>query len=268
MQISGHTKLMCLIGSPVCHSFSPFIHNFFATQFSDDVVYTTFDVTPENLDVAIKGAKGLGLVGLNVTSPHKADVMKYTAEMDVTAQMASAVNLLKLTTDGFVGYNTDIYGIQMAFRHRGIDVSDKKVAIFGASGTGRAAAIAMAQEGCKEMVFTNRTRSKVDFAADMLRSHYKIEVSVCDMVDFDKIDADVLIMTVLPGIVPQNLQRFPVIFDANYSPSGCCAKAFGGLEMLVYQAAQTYEILRGITVPQGMIDEVLDILLSGGSHAK
>jgi len=268
MQISGKTKMMCIIGSPVSHSLSPFIHNYFAKQFSDDVAYLIFDVAPENLGAAIKGIEALGMVGLNVTSPHKANVMKYAASMDVTAQEASAVNLLKLTVDGFVGYNTDIYGIQMAFRHRDIDVAGKKVAIFGASGTGRAAAIAMAQAGCKKIVFTNRTRNKADFAADALKSHYEVDTSVCDMGDFDEIDADILIMAVLPGIAPQNLQRFPVIFDANYAPSSCCAEAFGGLEMLVYQAAQTYEILRGIIVPQDVIDEVLNLLLNGGGHAK
>ncbi|MCL2376313.1 MAG: shikimate dehydrogenase [Defluviitaleaceae bacterium] len=267
MQISGNTKMMGIIGSPVSHSLSPFIHGFFAKQFSDDVIYTTFDVAPENLSAAVRGAQALGIIGFNVTSPHKSNVLKYITALDISAQHISAANLLKLTDAGFIGYNTDIYGVQMAFRHRDIDVAGKKVAIFGASGTGRAAGSAMAQEGCKKITFINRTRSKAELAASMLKNHYEIDISVCDIESFDKVDDDILIMAVLPGIVPRNLQRFPVIFDANYSPSGCCPEAFGGLEMLVYQAAQTYEILRGIPVPKEMVDEALNILLNGGGHA-
>ena len=254
MEINGNTKIMGIIGNPVTHSLSPFIHNFFAQQLGNDIVYTAFDVTAHNFVAAVAGAKALGIIGLNVTAPHKSEAARLAVSLDASAKQADAVNLLKLSDKGYVGYNTDIHGVEKAFEHRGIDVSGKTVALVGAGGAARAAAVAMAQMGAKKIFIINRTRGKAEVLANILAMYYNIDIEICKLCNCV---ADVLILATTPDFIPQRLDHFDIIFDVNYHPPSRIPRAFGGTEMLVYQAAQTYEIIMGITVPLKIINEIL-----------
>ena len=254
MKISGKTKVMGIIGSPVAHSLSPFIYNFIADRLGDNIVYTAFDVAAHDFATAIKGAESLGIVSLNVTAPHKLEAARLAVSVDTLAKQAGAVNLLQLTAEGYVGYNTDIYGVRKAFGHHGLDVSGKAVGLVGAGGAGRAAAIAVAQMGVKKVFLTNRTRPKAELLANMLEMYYNVDTEICELQDCA---ADVLILAATPDFVPPELDRFDIIFDVNYYPPNRIPYAFGGLEMLVYQAIRTYEIILGVTVPVKIIDDVL-----------
>ena len=240
---------MGLIGNPVDHSLSPFIHNFFAKQLNDDVVYAAFNVAPDSLIHAICGAAALGFTGLNVTSPHKVAAAKHVVSLETLAAQVGAVNLLKLADGGYVGYNTDVYGVQRAFGHHKIDVTGKTIAIVGAGGGAAAAAVAMAQMGCKKINFINRTAANAKKLASRLREHYAINTEI------GVADADVLILA-----TPSDaciMGNYDVIFDMNYASS---AHAFNGLEMLVYQAALSYAIIRNAKVPQNIINDALQAL--------
>ena len=254
MEINGSTKLMGVIGNPVFHSFSPFIHNAIAQKLGDNIVYTAFNVDATDFTTAVKGAEALGIIGLNVTAPHKSEAARLAVSVDALAMQADAVNLLKLTEDGYIGYNTDIYGVRKAFEHMSIDVTGKTAALVGAGGAGRASALAMAQMGAKKIHIINRTRSKAEVLANILEMHYNINIDICEL---RNCDADILILATTPEFVPQELGRFNTIFDVNYYPANRVPCAFGGLEMLVYQAVQTYEIVLGVTVPVTIIDEIL-----------
>jgi len=254
MEISGRTKVMGIVGSPIAHSLSPFIYNYIAQQLGDDIAYAAFDVPSTDFAAAIEGARSLGIISLNVTAPHKAEAARLAVSLDNLAKHADAVNLLKLTPSGYVGYNTDIYGIQRTFEHHGIDVSGKTIALVGAGGAGRAAAIAMAQMGAKKIFIINRTHAKAETLANILAMHYNMDTEICQL---HQCMADVLILATSPDYVPDGLDRFDAIFDVNYHPPNRVPRAFGGLEMLVFQAVQTCEIILGVVVPVKIIDKIL-----------
>ena len=256
MGINGDTKVMGIMGSPVAHSLSPFIHNFIAKQMCNNIVYTAFDVAQNNFATAVKGAEALGIIGFNVTSPHKSEAVKLAVSIDNLAKQADAVNLLKLTKEGYVGYNTDVYGVQKAFEHQGqgIDIQGKTITLIGAGGAGRAAAIAMAQMGAKKVLISNRTRSKAEVLANILKMHYNIDTEVCKNHEQSQ---EILILATTPDYIPAGIEGFGIIFDVNYHPQNRIPRAFGGIEMLVYQAALTYEIILGVTVPVTIINQIL-----------
>ena len=103
--INGTTKVCGLIGNPVGHSISPLIHNKLARLCNIDMVYTTFKVEKGCVETAVKGAFALDIKGLNVTVPHKNEVMKYLSAIDEGGQAIGAVNTLVRTENGYKGYS-------------------------------------------------------------------------------------------------------------------------------------------------------------------
>ena len=110
MKISGKTKVACLIGHPVEHSFSPYIHNFLAEEYNVDLRYTCFDVNPTDVKEALQGIKALGIIGSNVTIPHKIEVIPYLDEVERNAAIIGSVNTIKNHEGRLIGYNTDGVG--------------------------------------------------------------------------------------------------------------------------------------------------------------
>ena len=94
MEIKGSTNIVGLIGHPVEHSFSPPMHNAAFEKLNMDYAYVAFNVKPNDLESAINGAEALNIKGLNVTIPHKIEVMKYLDEIDEVAQLIGAVNTI------------------------------------------------------------------------------------------------------------------------------------------------------------------------------
>ncbi|MCL2397775.1 MAG: shikimate dehydrogenase [Defluviitaleaceae bacterium] len=256
MEISGKTRVLGLLGHPVAHSLSPFIHNMLAQRLNDDVVYAAFDVAPQHLEKAIQGAHALGVAGFNVTHPHKTAAAALAIRLHESARRANAVNTLKYTPDGYLGYNTDIIGIQRAFAHQNIVVAGQTIVLVGAGGAGRAATIAVAEMGCKKLVIANRTRDNAQKLADMLKRDYGTEAEICDISMVKHKECDVFIRSVPQNIAHQPRQ-YDIIFDMNYFPQ----KTKSGLLMLIYQAVAAYEIFHDTTVPQDIVDELIASLI-------
>ena len=146
MNISGRTKICALIGDPVEHSLSPSTQNAAFQHLDLDYVYIAFTVRKENLENAILGARGLNLCGLNVTMPHKINVIPYLDQLDETARNIGSVNTV-LNKDGrLIGYTTDGIGALNALKYSGVNPSDKKIAILGAGGASRAISFTLAKE--------------------------------------------------------------------------------------------------------------------------
>ena len=104
---NGETLVYGVIGDPIHHTFSPQIQNTFAKACEKNIMYVPFHVKAEGLKDAIKGAYELNIKGLNVTVPHKKEVMECLCAIDERAKQIGAVNTLKYTPEGYVGYNTD-----------------------------------------------------------------------------------------------------------------------------------------------------------------
>ena len=276
MEIKGSTNVVGLIGHPVEHSFSPPMHNAAFKALKMDYVYTAFDVDPNDLENAIKGAQALSIKGFNVTIPHKIEVMKYLSEIDEVASLIGAVNTIDF--ENLKGYNTDGIGAIKAIEEI-TKVKDKDVVIAGAGGASRAISFYLAKYGVDNLTILNRNVEKADsLASDVLNSNLIGNVksdSISKINDYLS-DTDVLINTTPVGMHP-NVEVSPiassdmmhedlVVFDAVYNPNETVlikeaikadAKPVYGIKMLLYQGAESFEIWTGRKAPIDVMQEAL-----------
>ena len=104
-EINGHTKQLGIIGYPVEHTFSPNMHNFISETVHNNYVYGAWCVKPEDLKDAIGGMRALGISGINVTAPHKVEVMKY---IDVVTDRCKKLGSVNTVVTGTVNYTAII----------------------------------------------------------------------------------------------------------------------------------------------------------------
>ena len=136
-----------LIGHPLGHSLSPFIHARLFSLSGQDVSYTLEDLPPEELETALPALFGR-VKGLNVTIPHKQAVIPYLSALKGRAELYRSVNTIALTAEGPVGYNTDAGGFLAALRDAGIPLGGR-VALLGCGGVGRTFACEAALAGAR-----------------------------------------------------------------------------------------------------------------------
>ena len=133
-------KHYVVIGHPIGHTLSPFIHTRLLALSGIDGEYGVYDIAPEELDGKFKDTLSK-LDGFNVTIPHKQDVMHLLDEKDNTADIFGSVNTvnIKHNKDGSIyskGYTTDGIGFEMDLKNGGIDFGEN-VLIIGCGGVGR-----------------------------------------------------------------------------------------------------------------------------------
>ncbi len=157
--ITGKTSVFGIIGDPVEHSLSPGMHNAAFNKLGLDHIYVPFHVKADKLEDAINGARSLGIMGLNVTIPHKAEVIKFLDYLDIAAELIGAVNTIEFGKNGAIGHNTDGVGAVRAISEV-IPVKNKKIMILGAGGAARAISFQMLLSGAKNLVISNRTIEK------------------------------------------------------------------------------------------------------------
>ena len=114
--ITGHTGLTALLGSPVAHSISPLMHNESFRLLGLDYVYLCFDVNEETLPAAVAGLKTCGIRGFNLTMPNKNKIVELLDELSPEAQLIGAVNTVLNDNGKLIGYNTDGYGFMQSVR--------------------------------------------------------------------------------------------------------------------------------------------------------
>ncbi len=281
----GNTKTCGLFGYPVKHTMSPFIHNMLAELSGINMVYVPFEVEPKNLGDAVKGIDAVGIQGVNVTIPHKSEVIKYLAEVDELAGKIGAVNTLVKTKDGngFKGYNTDMTGILRSLKKSGVTFKDASVIILGAGGVSRPVAYLCADGGAKEVFILNRTYQRaVDVAEEVNSSFGRELVKPMDIADYKNIPSDrkyLVFQCTSVGLYPaseeavimdENFYKLiDTAFDAVYRPvktkflrlaqeNG--AKALSGLEMLLFQAVDAFELWNNVKISDEQSDIVYKAL--------
>lgn len=156
-------KWFAVIGDPIEHSKSPFMHNTWFQEMGIDAAYIPIHVKRENLREAVAALKLLGTSGWNVTIPHKEEIIQYLDELDPMAEKMGAVNTVVRQEDGTLkGYNTDGAGFVHALEEAVGKHKENKVLIIGAGGAGRGIAFALKEYGYKQVDIANRTVSKAE----------------------------------------------------------------------------------------------------------
>ncbi len=251
--------LAAVIGSPIAHSRSPKLHNYWLSSYGLRGHYVPMDVAPDNLERVIRTMPSMGFVGCNVTIPYKEMVMSYADQITDRATLIGAANTLIFRRDGrIMADNTDGYGFIENLRQGAPTwkASDGKAVLLGAGGAARAVVAALADAGVSEIMITNRTRVR----AEKLKDDFGKRVTVVDWVQAGNIleEAALVVNTTSLGMkgkpemrVPlDGLQKGTVVTDLVYEPlqtrlmreaedAGCIT--VDGLGMLLHQAVPCFE---------------------------
>ena len=252
------TKKFAVIGHPIGHTMSPFIHNRLFELSGIEAEYTKLDIAPENLADEYKNVLSK-LDGYNITIPHKQNIIPLIDEIDEKAKMYGSVNTVANINGVAKGYTTDPDGFLKALDAAGI-VLDGRVVILGCGGVARTMAYEVVLKGLP-LLFSVR-KEDVEIAKSLcseIENTVKgAKVSFC-LIDELSGDIDVLVNATPLGMFPKVdvqpvsdsvISRCASVFDAVYNPLETVlikkalangAKAVGGMSMLVWQAVVAHE---------------------------
>ena len=257
--IDNAPYLAGVIGHPISHSKSPKLHNYWLTKYKINGFYVPFSVTTEKLKGSIKGLIDLGFKGVNVTIPHKTNVLTYADSVTDRAALIGAANTLYFSKSGKIhADNTDGYGFIQNIMDEipDFDFYDKTAIIYGAGGSSRAIASALISNGIKEVGITNRTRSKAQIISENLGA----KVSVVDWRNAPEMveKVGIIINATSMGMVSQpdfsqpisRAKKTALVVDIVYNPLSTDLlkkarelnlKTVGGIGMLINQAVPGFE---------------------------
>ncbi len=248
-----------VIGNPISHSLSPKLHGHWLERYGLAGDYTALQVAEDALEQTLRSLPAQGFVGVNVTLPHKVEVLKHADQISDRATLIGAANTLTFREDGRIfADNTDGYGFMANLRQGAPDWNPEAgpAAIFGAGGAARAIIVALADAGVPEIILSNRTRPK----AEALRADFGPRIRVVDWVQAGSMleDATTVINTTSLGMkgaqpfkVPLDaLRPYAVVTDIVYNPlrtpfldaaarMGCVT--VDGLGMLLHQGVPGFE---------------------------
>ena len=284
MMINGKTRTLGLLGDPVEHTMSPLIHNTLSDIVGLNNVYVPFHTRSENLESAVKGAYALNILGLNVTVPHKYEVMKYLSAIDEGGQAIGAVNTLVRTENGYKGYNTDLLGLLREVRSYGVELDGQDVIILGAGGAAKAVAYMCVSNGAGHVYILNRTVAKAQAIADHMNDFFGNQsMTAMSIQDYHKLPEKkyIVFQSTSKGLYPHSdevviedpafYKLISVGIDLIYKPfctgfMSLCrqagAKSYNGLKMLLYQGIIAYELWNDITIDEETADEIYRKLLN------
>lgn len=283
-RITGKTKLIGLLGTPISHSLSPTMHNEAFAKLGLDYVYLAFDVGNEQLANVIQGFRALGIRGCNVTMPNKTMVLKYLDKLSPASGLAGAVNTVVNDNGVLTGHITDGTGYMRALKEENIDIIGQKMTIVGAGGAATAICIQAALDGVKEISIFNRKDQFYARAEETVQNI--ITKTDCKVQLFDLEDQDVLRREIAESAIftnatsvgmkplegqsviedPSLLRPDLVVSDVVYIPKksrllemaeeqGC--RTINGLGMMLWQGARAFEIWTGKEMPVDYIKELL-----------
>ncbi|MFA6083844.1 shikimate dehydrogenase [Mucilaginibacter sp.] len=176
--------------------------------------YINCEVTPENLEAAVKGAKAMGWTGFNCSIPHKVNVIQYLDELGESARIIGAVNTIVRRGNDWIGENTDGKGFVQAMRTV-TDPAGKSVLIFGAGGAARAVAVEMAFAGAANIDIVNRGHERGEELAGLINEKTGATASYSPWTHNFQIrpETDIVINATSIGLYPNVDQQLDIDFN-------------------------------------------------------
>lgn len=249
-----------VLGWPLEHTLSPTIHNAAFRNMGLDWVYLAWPVDPDDLGRAIGGLRALGAQGANVTMPHKETVIEYLDEVSGDARRVGAVNTIQRSGDSLVGHNTDLDGFRsFLLDDAGVDPRDKKVLVLGSGGAARAVVCALDDLGASKIVIAARREDRGKEIAALTENQHA-EVRGWQGIEELAAHSDVIVNATPLGMNDDNplggvsWSERQVVCDLVYRPPvtplmesarNAGAESWGGLGMLIHQAALSFRIWTG-----------------------
>ena len=275
-EITGHTRLTGLLGSPVAHSKSPLMHNEAFRLLRLDYVYLCFDVKEDNLKTAFEGLKKLNVAGFNCTMPDKTAICELLDDLSPAAKMIGAVNTVVNENGRYIGHNTDGIGYMQSVKYAGFDIKGETMTLLGAGGAASSIFVQAALDGVKKInLFSIKDRfwEKAEKMVDMVNSNTDCDAKLIELGNDDILNeaisnSKILTNATSVGMAPNTdnciVKDFSIfnenliVSDVIYNPMetkllkiakehGC--PTFNGIYMLLYQGAEAFKLFTGKDMP-------------------
>ena len=275
-EITGHTRLTGLLGSPVAHSKSPLMHNEAFRLLRLDYVYLCFDVKEDSLKTAFEGLKKLNVAGFNCTMPDKTAICELLDDLSPAAKMIGAVNTVVNENGRYIGHNTDGIGYMQSVKDAGFDIKGETMTLLGAGGAASSIFVQAALDGVKKInLFSIKDRfwEKAEKMVDMVNSNTDCDAKLIELGNDDILNeaisnSKILTNATSVGMAPNTdnciVKDFSVfnenliVSDVIYNPMetkllkiakehGC--PTFYGIYMLLYQGAEAFKLFTGKDMP-------------------
>ena len=257
-----------VIGNPIEHSLSPELHNYWIKKNNLNATYTKLLLEKKDLPEIFKDLRNDKINGFNVTIPFKQEAINYVDQLSTEAKETKSVNTIIKKNNIIFGYNTDIYGFELAIRHAKFNLEGKKILILGAGGVTPSIIYALNKLKVSEILLTNRTKEH----AEKIKNKFKnitilewgkdcnfdmvINATSLGLKKIDKIDFNY-----------ENRDRNTIFYDVIYNPKETnflkearkrFYKSQNGKMMFIYQAHQAFTLWHNF-MPK-IDDEVLELL--------
>ena len=282
MKIDGHTRLAAVVAKPIKHSISPFIHNTAFERTAVNGVYLALEIGSEDLEATVANIRRYNMFGINLSMPYKQEVIQYLDELAPSARLIGAVNTVVNKNGTLIGYNTDGKGFFKSLPS--FAIQGKKMTILGAGGAATAIIAQAALDQAEEIFVFTRQTSYANTVSKMaaISRQAKSRIQVLNLEDLatlqEKINqSDLLINGTSVGMDGESLPlvesiQLPakiLVADVIYKPfetpflkwaRNQKVEAVNGLGMLLYQAAEAFELWTGQPMPCQEIWQQLEAL--------
>lgn len=256
-----------LIGDPVYHSLSPFLHKLIFDYFNEkNKIYSKLKITCDGLVYNFSLLKS-NFKGFNVTSPHKINIIKYLDELDYFSKKIGIVNTVKISNGKSIGYNTDCYGFLKGLKDFKDDISGKNILVLGSGATSRVVIDSLIGLNANLTVAARNFEKLLNLKQFVYDSYDGYDI---DILSLDKVQGDFfgIINTTskLDNFNISNLKISDFVYDINYDVKGVTDFLYrflsmdvciiDGKDMLFYQAIKSQEIWRNQVIDE---EDVLNI---------
>ena len=285
---------LAVLGHPIQHSLSPAMHNAALDQLRQNDSrfegwnYFRFDVPPAHLVLALKKLHHKGFLGINLTIPHKVDVLAQLKTVSASAQLMGAANTLHAQAHGYAGFNTDGVGLEQGLlQDLGQPLANCEILLLGSGGAARAAAIHCLEQGCKRLHIANRNPERLAKLLEQLAGTGRRDVvtgSPLNALPQLWAPNGLVINATSVGLAagdpsPVDLSQLPSawkVYDMIYNPARTLllqqAAASGrqwanGLSMLVHQGARALEIWTQTKIPTSVMQAAAESALHQTIHS-
>ncbi len=259
MKAGTDTLKMAVIGDPIDHSMSPFMHGCIIEEHDLNAVYLPFRVTGDETRRFNDAAVYLNFAGYNATMPHKINLVDIVDEIDEEAALYGAINTVRIRDGRTRGFNTDARGLIAALNRRGVKLSGADIMIIGAGGAAGSLIYGFDRSGASSVTVLNRTLSKAEKLASCIESGRALELNH-DNLCRSAADSDLIVNCTPMGMsgVKDDFEDLSFLDNSNafvcdliYNPweTRFLAEArrrglqtMNGLDMLIFQGILSFEI--------------------------
>ena len=279
MKIDGYTRLAAVVANPIKHSISPFIHNSAFEATNTNGVYLAWEVDATELAETVANIRRYQMFGINLSMPYKEQVIPYLDQLSAEACLIGAVNTVVNREGTLIGYNTDGKGFFKSLPS--FKISRKRLVLLGAGGAAKAILAQAILDGVSQISVFVRSSSmeKTRPYLEKIQNTTGFRVDLFALEDVQDLQdsitqADLLVNATSVGmdgssqpiptsiVLPEKLLVADVIYQPFETPFLKWAKEQGnqsinGLGMLLYQAAEAFELWTGKEMPTDQIWELL-----------